>query len=87
MKIKEGYILKEIAGSFIVVAVGSAALDFNGVITLNETGAFLWKVLSEGKDEAELITAMMGEYEIDEQTAKADIAAFLKKLSDEGLLA
>ena len=42
MKIKEGFILREVAGNYIVVAVGSAVKQFNGVITLNETGAFLW---------------------------------------------
>lgn len=86
MKIKEGYILKALAGNFIVVAVGDAALDFSGVITLNETGAFLWKILTGGATEEELIGALKGEYEIDDETAIADISAFIKKLSDAELL-
>ncbi len=86
MKIKDGYILREVLGNFIVVAVGDAALDFNGVITLNETGAFLWKVLSNGATEEELLEALTKEYEIDEAVAKADISAFLDKLREAEIL-
>jgi len=45
MKVKEGYMLREVAGNSVVVAVGKATLDFNGLITLNSTGTFLWKLL------------------------------------------
>ena len=87
MKIKEGYILREVAGNYLVVAVGDASLDFNGVITLNETGAYLWEKLSGGCDEEALIDAMTKEYEIDEKTAKSDVLTFLGKLKEAELLA
>ena len=51
MKIKEGFILKEIAGSYVVVPVGDDLVDFSLMITTNETGAFLFNLISEGKDE------------------------------------
>ena len=86
MKIKEGFILREIAGSFIVVAVGDAVKNFNGVINLNPTGAFLWKKLSEGGDEQTLLKALLDEYEVDEQLAKRDIAMFIDKLKNTNLL-
>ena len=86
MKIKEGFILREIAGSFIVVAVGDAVKNFNGVINLNPTGAFLWKKLSEGGDEQTLLKALLDEYEVDEQLAKRDIAMFIDKLKNANLL-
>lgn len=86
MKIKEGYILREVAGNFIVVAVGDAALDFNGVITLNETGALLWKALENGADEQGLLTELKKEYEIDDGTAKRDVLTFLDKLKQAELL-
>lgn len=86
MKIKEGYILKEVAGNFIVVAVGEAALDFNGVITLNETGAFLWDKMGSDITEQGLVDIMMSEYDIDENTAKADVLAFTQKLKEAELL-
>ena len=47
MKIKEGFLLRTVAGSNIVVPIGAGSIDFSGVITLNEVGAFLWKLLEE----------------------------------------
>lgn len=87
MKIKDGYMLREVAGNSVVVAVGKATLDFNGLITLNSSGAFLWKLLEKETDEAELLTAMIDEYQIDEATAKTDIAEFINKLKDADLFA
>ncbi len=86
MKIKDGFILRQVAGSYIVIAVGGDSVDFNGMITVNETGAFLWEKLTEGATEAELLGAMLDEYEVDEATAKADIAEFLNLLEDGKLL-
>ena len=86
MRIKEGYILREVAGNFVVIPLGKNTVDFSGMITLSETGALLWKKLEEGADEAQLVTAMLDEYDVDEKTAAEDIKAFLKKLGDAGLI-
>ncbi len=86
MKIKEGFILREVAGNYIVVAVGSAVKQFNGVITLNETGAYLWKQLEKGCEEEQLVSALLSEYEVDEETAKKDVKAFIEKLSVANLI-
>lgn len=86
MKIKEGYLLREVAGNHVVVPAGKAALDFSGVITLNETGAFLWKQLAGDKGEQELMTALLDEYDTGEARAGADIAAFIAKLKAADLL-
>ena len=86
MKVKSGYILREVAGNYIVVAVGDEAMDFNGLITTNETGAFLWNKLSNDISENDLVSAMLDEYEIDQETAAADISAFLLKLKEAELL-
>lgn len=86
MKIKEGYLLREIAGTHVVVPTGKAALDFSGVITLNGTGAFLWKQLSGDKSGQELLIALLDEYDTDEAKAEADVAAFLAKLKAADLL-
>ena len=87
MKIKEGFVLKQVADATIVVPAGEAALDFNGMITLNDTAAFLWRLLENGATQEELLSAMLKEYDVDEKTAKAGIARFVAKLGDEGLLA
>lgn len=86
MKIKEGYILREVAGNFVVVAVGNAVKNFNGIINLNETGAFLWKILEKGATKDELKKQLLGEYDVSEEIADKDINTFISKLEEKGLL-
>lgn len=86
MKIKDGFLLRQIAGGTVVVPVGKASVDFNGMITLNETGAFLWKLLENDISEEELLQRLTAEYDISEDIAKADINAFIGKLKDAGLI-
>lgn len=85
MKIKSDYVMREVAGTCVVVPTGKASVDFSGMITLNGTGAFLWKQLVEDKSEQELLSAILEEYETDEVTAQADISEFLQKLKVAGL--
>ena len=85
MKIKEGYILRTVAGMHIAVPV-SAKTDFDGMITLNETAAFLWQKLTEDTEKEALIDALTAEYDVDEATAAADVDAVIAKLNDAGLL-
>lgn len=85
MKLKDGFVLREIAGSFMVVPVGKRTQEVPGVIALTESGALLWKKLEEGSDEKDLVAALLDEYEVSEEQAAADVAAFVKKAADEGL--
>jgi hypothetical protein len=85
MKIKDDFILREIAGTWLAVPIGSRVVDFNGMITLSETGAFLWKLLETEKSVRELVDAMTEKYEVDEETAGRDIAGFLDLLEEKGL--
>lgn len=87
MKIKDGYILREVAGNNIVIAVGDEALNFNGIITINNAGTFLWKKLIDGATKEELLDAMLKEYDIDEKTAENDINEFINRLKQADLLA
>lgn len=86
MKIKDGYVLRQVAGNSIVIAVGDEALNFNGIITINGAGTFLWEKLINGADKDTLLRAMLSEYDIDETTASADIDEFLLKLKNADLL-
>lgn len=86
MRIKDGFILRQVAGNYIVIGVGEEAVDFNGMITVNETGAFLWGVLEKGATKEDMLSALMAEYDVDEETAKKDITDFLIKLNDGKLL-
>jgi hypothetical protein len=86
MKIKSDFILKQIAGSYVVVPVRRRAVDFSGIVKMSESGAFLWKILAEGADRDMLIAALLGEYEVDEATAAADVDRFITKLKEADLL-
>lgn len=86
MKVKEGYILREVAQTWMVVPFGERVVEFNGIITLNQTGAFLWGKLEEDADEASLLKAMLEEFDVDAKTAKNDIDEFIASLRDGGLL-
>ena len=85
MKIKEGFLLRQVAGQTVVLPCGDD-LDLNMMITLNDTGAFLWQLLQEETDEAAMVQALLAEYEVDEQTAQAAVAAFVAKLNENGFL-
>lgn len=86
MKFKQGFMLRQIAGSWIVVPVGQRVVDFNGLMTLSETGAFLWKRIEERETEDELLTAVLEEYEVDVEVARTDMAEFLGLLRESGVL-
>ena len=86
MKVKDNFVLKKIAGSYVVVPVRSRAVDFTGIIKLSESGAFLWNILEKGADREELIEKMLDEYAVDEATAAADIDRFIEKLREADLL-
>ena len=86
MKLKEGFILRQVAGKTVVLPCGDA-LDLNMMITLNGTGAFLWERLQEETREDELVAALLGEYDVDEETARKSVAAFVEKLNEHGFLA
>lgn len=86
MKVKDGFVLREVAGNYIVVAVGARVKEFNGIINLNETGAVLWREIEKGADEETLVKALLSEYDVDEQVAKEDVKAFIAKMKEAGLL-
>ena len=86
MKIKKGFILKEIAGNFVVVAVGPAVRDFNGAISLNGVGATLWKALEKENTVDGLIWALLNEYQVEYEKAKTDVENFVNKLKEANLV-
>ena len=85
MKIKDGFLLRRVAGETGVLPVGGE-LNLNMMITLNDTGTFLWERLRSETDENTLAAALLAEYDVDEATAKKSVAAFVKKLNENGFL-
>lgn len=83
MKIKSGFILRTIAGCRVVVSVGKRTMDFNGIINLNDTGAFLWERLEQGTDEDALVAAILENYtDVDEETARVSVREFVNTLRE-----
>ena len=80
MKIKNGFVVRSIAGESVVVALGESSKNFNGIIKLNDTGRFIWDKLSQGTEMEELVEAILSEYEIDRETAEADARVFVDTL-------
>ena len=86
MKIKNGFMLRKVGAQNVVVAVGEASRSFNGIIRLNDSGRYLWEKLQNEITEQQLLSDMLNDYDIDESTAKADIARFVESLKGAGLL-
>lgn len=86
MKIKEDFILRKIADSYVVVPVNSMTLDFNGIINLNETGAFLFELLQQGATKDELLKKMIEEYSVSQKKASDDIDVFIEKVREADIL-
>ena len=85
MKIKSTYQLREVAGEHMVVSTGADENAFNGVIMLNGTGAFLWKLLENGAERDELIAEVLNEYEVDEATAALGVDDFINDIKKANL--
>ena len=85
-KVKDGFIMKNIADEYVVIPRGTQAIEINASMVFNESGAFLWKKLSYFIDEDTLVDKKKKKYFIDEMLAKKDVRAFLEKLDINGLI-
>lgn len=86
MKVKGKYILRQVAKTWVVLPLGQTTLDLNGMLTLNETGALLWKALEQGGGQEAMISALTAEYNVSADQAAADVERFLGKLAAAGVL-
>lgn len=80
MKLKMQFILRDIVGETVLVPINESTSSFNGLITVNELGKFIWENIESSKDEDELLQRILDEYEVDKDVAKADLDEFLGKL-------
>ena len=86
MRVKENFMLRKVADSYVVVPVGRQTLDFNGIINLNETGAFLFELLQKGASRDELVEKLLAEYEVERDRAQADVDKFIQSVKDADVL-
>lgn len=80
MKIKDGYILRNVMGDYIVMPTGDNMKSFEGAIVLSETSAFVWEKLQKNVSKTDLLKDVLSEFDVDEATASADIDALIEKL-------
>ena len=86
MKIKPGFMLRKVVEIYVIIGIGSEAYAPNQIMSLNETGAFLWGLLEKGSSREALIDALPREFEVDRETAQKDVDAFLAQLREKALI-
>lgn len=86
MKIKPGYRLRHVLDTDVIMGIGSEAYQPNQIMSLNETGAFLWRLLEAGAGKQALVDALLREYDTDAETAGRDVEAFVARLREKGLI-
>lgn len=87
MRIKEGFILRDVADKTFVVAVGELSKTFNGIITLNETGKFIWQLLTKDTTEEEIVEKLLIECEdAQRDVVEKDVKSFIEKLKGDRIL-
>lgn len=86
MKIKEGYVLRQVADLWVVLPLAEETVNFNGMIKLNDCGALLWQALERGCEIDGLVEAVLAEYRVSRDQARTDVVQFLENLSKVGCL-
>ena len=86
MKRSPDFLVRQVAGKYVAVPLGKATSTFNGMLTLNATGVFLWEQLEQEKTAEELVQAICGKYEVSPEQAMADVTAFTQKLISVGAI-
>ena len=86
MRIVPGFVVRQIAGETIAIPAGPAARELSGLLALNGSGQFLFGLLQDEQTEESLVQAMLDSYDIDEATARTDVAEFVEILRSSGVL-
>ena len=85
MKIKDGYVVRKVAGSYVVIKQGGDA-DFRQMITVNESGALIWDCINQGLDEDAIAERIVQEYDVDFDTAVLDTKNFILRMKEADVL-
>lgn len=86
MRIKQGFVMRNIAGQAVAIATGEASKSFHGMVKLNGTGADIWRGVEEGLDEAAIAERFAAKYEVDPERAREDVDAFIARMREAGLV-
>lgn len=86
MKIKQGFVMRDVAGQAVAIATGEASKSFHGMVKLNDTGAFIWNGIEKGLDEAEIAGQLAASYDVEVDQALKDVESFIARMRDAGLV-
>ena len=86
IKSKEGLLVRKFGDKYVIVAIDDMADEFHSLITLNDTGLFIWKLIEKGTDADKILENILSTYDIDEETAKTDIQNFIESARKAGIL-
>lgn len=86
MKRKTDFVMRNIGGANLLVPLGAQVLNLNGLITLNGTGACVWELLAQERSLDELTAGVVERFDVDAETAHADVKSFADEIAKMGLL-
>lgn len=86
MKIKDGFVMREVAGQHVAIATGEASKAFHGMVKLNATGARIWQGVNEGKSVDEIADSLASTYQVSREQAVQDVVLFVSKMEEQGLI-
>lgn len=86
MKLKEGFMLRQVAGQYMAVPLAERSTELHGMLTMNETGAFLWEQLSQEQTVDSLVAALVDNYDVTIEVARQATQDFIAQLEREQVL-
>lgn len=86
MRIKDGFVLREVAGKYMVIATGEASKSFNGMITLNQTGKEIWEGVTAGLTTEEIAENFEKNYDVTKEKALEDTGKIIAQMEKAGFL-
>lgn len=86
VKRSDNFLLRDVAGTLVIVPVGAAVSAFPGMITVNATGAYIWELLETEQTVDSLVEALLERYDVDRQKAHEDVVAFVERLKPTGAI-
>lgn len=87
MRIKKDFVLRQVADTWVVLPLAEETVNFSGMLTLNDSGVLLWRLLEQGTDRDAMVHALTEAYEVSVQQAAVDLEQFLDKLIQAGCIA
>lgn len=87
MKMNEGFVMREVAGQYVVIAIGEASKKFHGMIKLNGTGKDIWEGIQNGLSEKQIVENLMEKYQVEKAEVETDVKEFVGQMKDIGILA